>query len=341
MHVGDYQLEDTIHIPFTTRAFATGIPTVLAGTPLIDIYEDGSTTQVVVAESLTVDFDSVVGLNLITITATAASGFEAGKSYFAIIEAGTVGGVSVIGEVVGHFTIARAGAGALTELENATDGLSALKTLIDTIDDLLDTEIPAITAAVITNATGADIAADIIALKAETVLILADTGTTLQAELDAIQAAVITNAAGVDIAADIIALKAETVLILEDTGTTLQGELDGIQADTEDLQTQIGTAGAGLTDLGGMSAGMTAEVNAEVVDVLTVDTMALPGQAAPSNTPTIEEAISWLYKAFRNRKTQTATQWNLYNDAQDTIDSKATVSDDATTAIKQEIVSGP
>jgi len=35
--------------------------------------------------------------------------------------------------------------------------------------------------------------------------------------------------------------------ILVDTGTTLQGELDGIQADTEDLQTQIGTAGAGLT----------------------------------------------------------------------------------------------
>ena len=35
--------------------------------------------------------------------------------------------------------------------------------------------------------------------------------------------------------------------ILEDTGTTLQGELDGIQADTEDLQTQIGAAGAGLT----------------------------------------------------------------------------------------------
>lgn len=35
--------------------------------------------------------------------------------------------------------------------------------------------------------------------------------------------------------------------ILVDTGTTLQAELDGIQADTEDLQTQIGVAGAGLT----------------------------------------------------------------------------------------------
>jgi len=125
-HQGDYQLEDTIHIFFTTRAFATGIPTVLAGTPLIDIYEDGDTTQVVVAESLTVDFDTVVGLNLITITATAASGFEAGKSYTCIIEAGTVATVSVIGEVVGHFTIQRAGAAAAVDLANATDGLTAL-----------------------------------------------------------------------------------------------------------------------------------------------------------------------------------------------------------------------
>jgi len=55
----------------------------------------------------------------------------------------------------------------------------------------------------------------------------------------------------------------EIASILVDTGTTLQAELDGIQADTEDLQTQIGTAGAGLTDLGGMSTTMKAQVNTE------------------------------------------------------------------------------
>ncbi len=94
----------------------------------------------------------------------------------------------------------------------------------------------------------------IAAIKAETALIVTDTGTTLQGELDAIQAAVITNAAGADIAADIIAVKAETAAIvndtdliddgtsglakiatdvaavLVDTATTLQGELDAIQA---------------------------------------------------------------------------------------------------------------
>jgi len=62
-----------------------------------------------------------------------------------------------------------------TDLSNGTDGLGALKALIDTVDDFLDTEIAAITAAVITNAAGADVAADIIAIKAETALIVADT----------------------------------------------------------------------------------------------------------------------------------------------------------------------
>ena len=96
-----------------------------------------------------------------------------------------------------------------------------------------------IQAAVITNAAGVDIAADIIAVKAETALIVADTGELqtnqgnwltvtghateakqdiIDTNVDQIEAAVITNAAGVDIAADIIAVKAETALIVADTG---------------------------------------------------------------------------------------------------------------------------
>ncbi len=45
-------------------------------------------------------------------------------------------------------------------------------------------------------------------------------------------------------------------------------ELDRIEADTQDLQTQIGTAGDGLTDLGGMSTAMKAEVESEANDAL-------------------------------------------------------------------------
>ncbi len=81
--------------------------------------------------------------------------------------------------------------------------------------------------AIITDPAGTNIAADIIAIKAETASILEDTGTTLQAELDGIEA--------------------DVDAILVDTGTTLQGELDGIEADVDTLLSRLGTP----SDLGG------------------------------------------------------------------------------------------
>lgn len=106
----DITLEDTIFIAFTTRAFATGIPTVLAGSPVVSAYEDAGLTQITAGITLGVDHDSVVGLNMLTIVATGGNGFEAGKDYQLVITTGTVGGVSVVGEVVGSFSIGRSAA---------------------------------------------------------------------------------------------------------------------------------------------------------------------------------------------------------------------------------------
>ena len=104
----DYALESTFDVKFTSRIFATGVPGTLAGSPVVEIYEDNGTTQITGAETLTVDFDSVTGLNNLRIVATAANGFEAGKSYSAVISVGTVSGVSVVGEVICNFSIQRA-----------------------------------------------------------------------------------------------------------------------------------------------------------------------------------------------------------------------------------------
>lgn len=84
-----------------------------------------------------------------------------------------------------------------------------------------------------------------------------------------------------------------------------------------------------------------AEVNAEVVNVINTDTSGEPAQGAPPATASLRTKIDWLFKAFRNKKTQTATEWDLFNDAGTVVDSKATVADDGTTASKAEIVSGP
>lgn len=103
--VRDITLGDTIYIKFTTRAFATGIPTVLAGTPVLSVLEDNNATPITAGVSVSVDRASVVGLNEATIVATSGNGYEAGKGYVLYISTGTVAGVSVVGEVVGDFTI--------------------------------------------------------------------------------------------------------------------------------------------------------------------------------------------------------------------------------------------
>lgn len=93
--------------------------------------------------------------------------------------------------------------------------------------------------------------------------------------------------------------------------------------------------------IGGLSAQAKADVNAEVLDVLNVDTFAQPGQGDPPATTTFRLMVAYLYKWARNRRTQTSSQESFYNDDASTIDHKRTVADDGTTASKGEIVTGP
>lgn len=136
---------------------------------------------------------------------------------------------------------------------------------------------------------------------------------------------------------------------------TIDGIVDAILVDTG----EIGAAGAGLTDVaigaGGIAAAsfaansieaaatandFIAEVNAQAVDALATDTYAEPGQGAPAATASISAKIGYLYKAWRNKTLQSATEYKLYNDAGDTIDQKSAVSDDGTDFTKGEVGSG-
>lgn len=91
---------------------------------------------------------------------------------------------------------------------------------------------------------------------------------------------------------------------------------------------------------GDLTATMKTSVNTEVADVIKTDTISEMAQGVPSATPTLEDAIMYLYMYFRNEVTQTATTLSLKNDG-GTVITKATVSDDATTFTKGEMVSGP
>lgn len=94
-------------------------------------------------------------------------------------------------------------------------------------------------------------------------------GTALpNAAADAAGGLPISDAGGLDLDSQLANTNEVTAARLSelDAGTAgkMANQVDEIRTDTEDLQTQLGTAGAGLTDLGGMSTTMKGEVNAEV-----------------------------------------------------------------------------
>lgn len=100
--------------------------------------------------------------------------------------------------------------------------------------------------------------------------------------------------------------------VLVDTGTTIPADI------------------ASLNDLSA------AQVNAEVVDVLTVDTYASDLSAPPASNSTILDKLSWILMAFRNRRNATATQEQIYKDDATTVAGTSVISDDGTTTERGE-----
>ncbi len=103
-YAGDIRLGDTIDIKFTTRQIS-GAPFTLGGTPVISAYVGNSVTQITAGVTLTADFDAVTGLNNVRVVASGANGFATASNYQLVITTGTVNSVSVVGEVIGSFSI--------------------------------------------------------------------------------------------------------------------------------------------------------------------------------------------------------------------------------------------
>ena len=101
----NYALGTTFYVMFTTRAFSTGIPATLGGTPVISAYADDNETQITAGITLTADFDSVTGLNNVQVVATSGNGYAVDTDYNLVITTGTVSSVSVVGEVIGTFRL--------------------------------------------------------------------------------------------------------------------------------------------------------------------------------------------------------------------------------------------
>ena len=103
-YIGDFRLGDTFDTKFTTRQIS-GAPSTLSSSPVISAYPSNSTTELTAGITLTVDFDSRTGLNHVRVVASNGNGYATATDYQLVITTGTVNSVSVVGEVIGEFSI--------------------------------------------------------------------------------------------------------------------------------------------------------------------------------------------------------------------------------------------
>ena len=153
----------------------------------------------------------------------------------------------------------------------------------------------------------------------------------------------VTNTGGVTITSDDNTTNVEA--ILEDTGTTIPGVLGTPAADmSADIAAVKVDTAATLVDTDELQGDWT---NGGRLDLLLdaliteIDTaVGEPSQGAPGVSIKRGEKIDYIYKALRNKSTQTATQQSIYADDGTTVDHKATISDDGTTYTKGEFATG-
>jgi hypothetical protein len=244
-YYGDIQLGDTVQWTITT-VDTTPVPTTIAGSPTLTAYTNGGLTQSATGATLTVDFDGVTGLHLISIVATSGNGFAAGENIEIVMEGtGTVGGNSITGYAVGSFSIEnRSNLRPTTVGNNEVDVTATGAVGIDwanvegqgTTVDLSATDINLVdTTTTNTDMRGTDNAA------------LASVATEARlSELDAVTAGKMAN---------------QVDIIQTDTTTDIPATITTLQSDTDDIQTRLPAALVGGAMDSDVSNMQTAAIN--------------------------------------------------------------------------------
>lgn len=121
--------------------------------------------------------------------------------------------------------------------------------------------------------------------------------------------------------------------------TTVTGNVNGNVAGS--VGSVTGNVGGNVTgSIGSLAAQAKADVNAEALDVINTDTFTEPGQGSPAATASIVTKVGFVYKAWRNKHTQTSSEYALFADDGSTKDQEAGVADDGTTFTRNEVQTG-
>lgn len=392
-NIGDFRLGDTFDHKFCTVT-TTGAPTTLAGTPVVSAYVGNSVTQLTAGITLSVDFDGVTGLHNVRVVASGGNGYATASNYQLVITTGTVGGTSVVGYVIGVFSIENRSAlmptvaartldvtatgGAGIDWANVEAPTTALALTGTTIAVTQKVDVDTIKTNPVVN--GGTITFPTTATLASTTNITAGTVTTATnvTTVNGLAAAVITAAS---IAADAItdAKVAADVTIASVTGAV--GSVTGaVGSVTGAVGSVTGAVGSVTGNVGGNVVGavgsVTGNVGGSVASIAAagissssfaaaaIDAAAIAADAIGSSelaasaaseiatavgaltaseptgvtsaNPNLIAAIAWLHTLSRNKILQTATTQTLKADDGSTTIAASTISDDGTTATRNE-----
>lgn len=333
--LGDFPAGHTaVCIPWDSFAASTGAPAATTNFAAgdVQIYKNGGTTQRSSSAGITVStsFDGSTGLQLIVIDLsdnTDAGFYAAGNEYQV-----AVADVTIDGQTVRFW-------GATFSIERAGGVLALFKARIPAalVGGRMDSSIGAVAANAITAAGIADNAIDRATFAADTGLQsirsnTAQAGGASTITLDAGASAVDSFYNGTAILTTGGTGAGQFRTIISYVGATKVATVDSAWATAPDNTTTfaIFPAGASATDIA-----------TAVMSAMNTTTFAEPAQGAPAATASLVTKIGFLYKAWRNRSSQTATAYKLYNDDAATVDHKATVSDDGTTFESGEKATGP
>lgn len=131
---------------YTTTVDTSGNLATIASEAVV-AYKDNSDTELTTGVAIDDDIDSKTGLHRVSVDCT-QTGFTTGSLYTVVYSAGTCDGVALTGRIIGSFYLGdnpQTG-DAYAVVASGSSGNAALKTLIDTLDDFVDTEVAAIKA---------------------------------------------------------------------------------------------------------------------------------------------------------------------------------------------------
>lgn len=186
-YLGSFSIDDLLTFVAQSCDPATGEDIDTDAVPDYRVYEDETGSPLLTGSMAKLDDSNTIGFYSEQITLSAANGFETGKCY-TVRKTAAVDGVSASSfdtfQVGGGSSGPTAAQIADAVWDEDATGHQTGGTFGQAIGDpAADTH--TIYGAVVTNATGVDIATDIVAMKVDTAAILVDTGTTLDGRIPA------------------------------------------------------------------------------------------------------------------------------------------------------------